>query len=54
MKFSFIAAEKAHYSVDVLCSSLGVSRSGYYAWLGRKEPRRRARDRQLGLEVEAI
>lgn len=54
MKFSFIAAEKAHYSVDVLCSALGVSRSGCYAWQGRKEPRRRARDRQLGLEVEAI
>lgn len=54
MKFSFIAAEKATYSVEVLCSVLGVSRSGYYAWQGRKEPRRRARDRQLGMEVEAI
>jgi putative transposase len=54
VKFSFIAAEKATYSVEVLCSVLGVSRSGYYAWQGRKEPRRRAKDRQLGVEVEAI
>lgn len=54
MRFSFISAEKAHYSVESLCCALGVSRSGYYAWLGRKEPRRRARDRHLGLEVEAI
>jgi len=54
VRFSFIASEKAYYPVELLCSVLEVSRSGYYAWCGRPESSRRRRDRQLGLEVEAI
>jgi putative transposase len=30
--FRFIAAEKAEYSISLLCSTLGVSRSGFHAW----------------------
>ena len=41
-RFRFIAAEKAHHSVAVLCRVLQVSRSGFSAWLGR-EPSARAR-----------
>jgi putative transposase len=33
--FAFILAEKAHYPVRTLCTALGVSASGYYAWHGR-------------------
>ena len=54
MRFAFIAAEKAQYPVRVLCSVLAVSRSGFYAWQRRAEPKRRAADRQLGVEVVAI
>jgi transposase InsO family protein len=54
VKFAFILAEKASYPIAWLCSALAVSRSGYYAWRQRKEPRRRAQDRRLGVEVEAI
>jgi putative transposase len=48
--FAFILAEKAHYPVRVLCETLGVSVSGYYAWRGRPllSPRVRA---NLGLAV---
>ena len=54
MRYAFIAAEKAFFPLVLLCSVLQVSRSGYYAWRHRKEPRRQAQDRRLGLEVEAI
>lgn len=30
--YRFIAAEKAHYPIALLCRVLGVARSGYYAW----------------------
>ena len=35
MKFAFIHAEKAHFSVSALCRVLGVSRQGYYAYVKR-------------------
>jgi putative transposase len=41
--FGFIAAEKANHSVKRMCGVLGVSRAGFYAWLGR-EPSSRARE----------
>ena len=31
MRYRFIQAEKAHYSVGVLCRVLDVARSGFYA-----------------------
>jgi putative transposase len=47
MKFSFIATEKAHYPVSVLCRCLGVTRSGFYAWTRRPPSQRRLQDRAL-------
>jgi putative transposase len=54
VKYAFISAERANYPIEILCSVLGVSRSGYYASRKRPEPTRRKDDRRLGLEVEAI
>ena len=51
MKFAFIAAEKAQYPVAVLCSVLGVSSSGFYAWRKRPPSRRARADARLALEV---
>jgi transposase InsO family protein len=43
MKFAFIAAEKARFPLTLLCTTLDVSRAGFYAWCGRPiAPRRRA------------
>jgi putative transposase len=33
MMFSFIAKHRGIWAVAVLCEALGVSRSGFYAWL---------------------
>ena len=35
MIFEFIAKHRRIWAVSVLCEALGVSRSGFYAWLRR-------------------
>jgi len=53
VRFSFIAAEKGHHSLVLLCRCLRVTRSGFYAWQGRPESARATRDRQLKILVRA-
>ncbi len=48
MSYGFIDAGKVHHPVSRLCALLGVSQSGYHAWKGRGESRRRRQDRELG------
>ena len=53
MKFAFIVREKATYPVDLLCSVLGVSRSGFYAAHERPVAVRCQEDQQLAVHVAA-
>jgi transposase InsO family protein len=53
VKFAFIQAEKAKLPVRRLCSALDVSRSGYYAWMGRPPSRRAVSDAKLVLVIRA-
>jgi transposase InsO family protein len=53
VKFRFIATEKAHHSLSLLCCCLRVTRSGFYAWQGRAESARTKRDRHLKVLVHA-
>ena len=50
MCFRLIDAKRAQHPVSLLCSVLGVSRAGYYAWKDRPlSPRRRRDDELLAL-----
>lgn len=54
MRFGFIATEKAHYPVALLCRVLQVSRSGFYAWRRRPWSAHALKEQSLALEVAAI
>jgi putative transposase len=52
--FRFIAAEKAHYSIKMMCRVLDVSRAGFYAWSRRKPSARALEDEQLARRIRDI
>ena len=47
MTYRFICAKKTIFPVVIMCSTLGVSPSGYYEWLGRPISPRAAQDLTL-------
>ena len=51
MMFSFIAKHRGIWPVALICEALGVSRSGFYAWLTRPPSDRAKRDEALTAEV---
>jgi putative transposase len=53
VRFRFIAAEKVHHTLSLVCRCLRVTRSGFYAWARRPESTRTQRDRQLKVLVRA-
>jgi putative transposase len=54
MCFRLIDAKRAQHPVSLLCSVLGVSRAGYYAWKDRPECARRCRDDELLGEIRQV
>lgn len=52
--YRFILAEQASYPITVLCRTLGVARSGYYAWLSRPASARQQADLVLTKQIRAI
>lgn len=53
MKFGFIQTEKALYPVRMLCRTLLVSASGFYAWCRRGPSLRAQEDAALKVEIRA-
>ena len=53
MKFVFIAKHRAIWSASWLCEALGVSRSGFHAWLTRAPSSRSRSDEAIGAKVRA-
>jgi putative transposase len=54
MCFRLIDAKKSQHPVSLLCSVLGVSRAGYYAWKDRPASAREQRDGELREAIGAI
>lgn len=54
MRFRFVEDHRDEFPVRVMCGTLGVSASGYYAWRGRPESRRAVANRQLLAEVRRV
>jgi putative transposase len=53
MKFVFIAKHRTIWPVAWLCNALGVSRSGFHAWLNRVPSARSRSDEALSQSVKA-
>ena len=51
MKFAFILAERATWSVVLMCAVLKVSASGFYAWLKRAPSARDRKDERLTILI---
>ena len=54
MKFQFVSAQKANYSVSELCHALEVSTSGYYAWCKREKSQRHLDDERFLELIKSI
>jgi putative transposase len=50
-RFRFVEQEKARYPVRILCTALGVSPSGYYAWRSRGPSARSRSDAALAEKI---
>lgn len=53
MKFVFITKHRSIWPVAWLCNALGLSRSGFHAWLNRTPSARSRSDEALGQRVKA-
>ena len=54
MQYEVIEANKADYPIKRLCTVLGVSESGYYAWVRREPSQRSQHDEDLQAQIVSI
>ena len=54
MRYQFIKNEQCNHSVRRMCQVLGVSHSGYYAWVNREESLRSKRNQLLIKKIVSI
>ena len=54
MKYAWIQSHQQHFPVAVSCRALGVSRSGYYEWLGRPPSARSLTDQCVLGQIRRI
>lgn len=54
MKFRFVQEHRETFRVGKMCEVLKISRSGFYAWLGRQPSRRVLEDEAIAEQVRAV
>ena len=54
VRFVFIQGDHTVFSVHFMCSALGVTRSGYYAWQHRPLSARAQQHRQLTRQLRVV
>ncbi len=54
MSFRLIEAERAQHAVSLLCSVVGVTRAGYYAWRRRGASARALADAELERLIHTV
>lgn len=54
MIYRFVRDHQRRFPVTIMCQVLGVSRSGYYAWITRPDSARRREDQTLKRRIKAI
>ena len=54
MRYRAIQSHTGRFPVTLMCRTLAVSSSGYYAWAARPESRRSAENRRLVTEIRVI
>ena len=54
MRYRFIRDHREAFPVHSMCRVLEVGRSGFYAWLNRRESPRSCENRNLMIEVKAV
>jgi putative transposase len=54
MKYVFMRDHRGVFPVDLMCRSLWVGSSGFYAWLKRPESPRRRDNLRLQTEIKAV
>lgn len=52
--FEIVDSEKAEYPVSLVCETVGVSRSGYYAWKRAEPSERDKQNERLLVEIRAL
>ena len=53
MKFGFVAKHRGIWPVAMTCDTLGISRSGFYAWLTRTPSKRSQANEQLSAAIHS-
>jgi len=53
VRYSFIREHRGQFRLAALCRVLRVSKSGYFAWLRRKESPRQRANRALAIQIKA-
>jgi putative transposase len=54
VRYQVVEEYRKNYPVSVLCEMLGVSLSGYYAWMKRPMSQHEREDNQLAEHIQAV